>query len=163
KGDVLLKLDALKLASEATQLEAELRAGAAEVERHRESAKAGRAVLRKVEEEIQLARESIKIVESQVESLKLLLKEGGAAIFQVNQKEQEVNEHKARISRLEAEIQRSQNVATLEERQAREIETRLEGVREKLSLMRASEKQMTVVSPVDGTVTQASVLHAGRF
>ncbi|HZE98503.1 MAG TPA: HlyD family efflux transporter periplasmic adaptor subunit [Planctomycetota bacterium] len=163
KGDVLLKLDATKLSSESTQLEAELRAGASEVERHREAAKAGRDVLRKVEEEKVLARDSIKIVESQVDSLKQLLKEGVASIFQVNQKEQEVNEHRARIARLEAEIQRSQTEASLQERQAREIETRLEGVREKLSLMRATEKQMTVLSPVDGTVTQASVLHAGRF
>ena len=163
KGDVLLKLDAFKLTSEGMQLEAELRAGASEAERHRESAKAGRDVLRKVEEEKQLARESIAIVESQVQSLKLLLKEGVASIFQVNQKEQEVNEHRARISRLEAEIQRSQNEAAQQDRQAREIETRLEGVREKLALNRASEKQMTVTSPVDGTVTQASVLHPGRF
>lgn len=163
KGDVLLRLDALKLTSEATQLDAELRAGRAEVERHRESAKAGRDVLRKVEEEIQLARESIKIVESQVQSLKLLLKEGVASVFQVNQKEQEVNEHRARISRLEAEIQRAQHEALQQERQAREIETRHEGIREKLSMLKASEKQMTVLSPVDGVVTQASVLHPGRF
>lgn len=163
KGDVLLRLDALKLTSEATQLEAELRAGKSEVERHRESAKAGREVLKKVEEEKQLARNSIAIVESQVQSLRLLLKEGVASIFQVNQKEQEVNEIRARIARLEAEIERSQNLAAEQERQAAGQEVRLEALREKLAQLRVSERQMTVLSPVDGTITQASVLHPGRF
>jgi HlyD family secretion protein len=163
KGDLLLRLDALRMTSEATQLESELRAGMAEVERHREAARAGREVLKKVEEEKDLARNSIKIVESQVTSLKELLAEGTASVFQVNQKEQEVIEIRARIVRMDAEVQRSQTEAAQRERQAQEQETRLGAVREKLAMLRVSEKQMTVVSPVDGMVTQASVLHPGRF
>lgn len=163
RGDVLLRLDAIRMTSEATQLESELKAGLGEVERHREAARAGRDVLSKVEEEKDLARNSIKILESQVTSLKQLLAEGTASVFQVNQKEQEVLEIRARIVRLDAEVQRSQTEAAQRERQAREQESRLEAIREKLTLLRATEKQMTVVSPVNGTVTQASVLHPGRF
>lgn len=163
KGELLLRLDAVRMTSEATQLESELKAGLAEVERHREAAKAGRDVLKKVEEEKDLARNSIRILESQVNSLKQLLAEGTASVFQVNQKEQEVLEIRARIVRLDAETQRSLTEATQRERQAHEQESRLEAAREKLAMLRVSEKMMTVVSPVDGTVTQASVLHPGRF
>lgn len=163
KGDVLLRLDAFKLANEAEQLEAELRAGAAEAERHREGAKAGRDVLRKVDEERALAKNSIAILETQVKSLKELLDQGAASVFQVNQKEQELNEARSRGARLEAELQRGETEAGQRERQARELETRLEGARAKRELLRQSKRRMDVVAPVDGVVTQSAALHPGRY
>lgn len=163
KGELLLRLDALKAASEATQVDAEIRAGSAEAERHREGAASGRSVLKRVEEEREIARNSIAIVEAQVKSLKSLLDQGAASVFQVNQKEQELNEARSRIARLEAELQRGANEAAQRERQARELETRLEGLRAKLEQLKESRRAMDVVSPVDGTVTQAAVLHPGRY
>lgn len=163
KGEVLLRLDAFKVAGEAAQLDAELRAGIGEVERHREAAKAGREVLRNVEEERRLALSSISIVDSQVKSLKALLEQGAASVFQVNQKEQELNEARSRIARLEAELRRGETEAGQRERQAAELEARLDGIRAKLAQLRESRRQMDVLSPVDGTVTRVAVTHPGRY
>ncbi|HEX7901151.1 MAG TPA: HlyD family efflux transporter periplasmic adaptor subunit [Planctomycetota bacterium] len=163
KGDILLRLDAFKVAGEASQLDADLRAGIGEAERHREAAKSGRDVLRKVVEEREFARNSISILESQVKGLKSLLEQGAASVFQVNQKEQELNEARSRTSRLDAELQRGETEAVQRERQARELETRLEGVRVKLEQLKESRRQMSVLSPVDGVVTKAAAVHPGRF
>jgi HlyD family secretion protein len=163
KGDVLLKLDPFKVTSEAVQLESEIRAVRAESARHRESAKANRDVLETVKSERALTVKTSDIIAGQVKALKDLLLRGSASVFQVDQKEQELNEARARLVRLDAEFKRSENAADLEERQALEGDARLDGLVAKLKLLHETERQMTLTSPVAGTVTRLAVLHPGSY
>lgn len=163
KGDVLLKLDPFRLTSEAVQLESEMKALRAESARHRETARVNREVLDTVKAERALTVKTTEIIAGQVKTLKDLLTQGSASVFQVDQKEQELNEARARLVRLDAEYKRSENAADLEERQALEGDARLDGLVAKLKLLRDTEKQMTLTSPVAGTVTRLAVLHPGSY
>lgn len=161
KDDVLLRLDPLKHASEATQIASQLKALRGEAARHRQSAGATREVLRSVREERALTAQGIEIIVGQVKSLKDLVEKGAVPSLQLEQKGQELIEARARVARLDAELKRGDNEARDLERQADEAEARAEGLAAKLAALRESERQMTLLAPTSGTVTQMGVVHPG--
>jgi multidrug resistance efflux pump len=162
KGDVLLRLDPSRYASEAAQVEADVRALRAEIARLRESAAAAREALRLTADERRLTEKKADLIASQAKALAELVRVGSVPARELEQKEQERIEAQARLARLDAELKRGETDASLAERQAVEREARIEGLAARLAQLRDSEKQMTVTAPCAGTVTHLAVVHPGR-
>jgi len=162
-GQPLLEIDSFREAADTASDRHEIEEARAESIRFSEGATMLAAASAKLIQELANEDEVLRLTSQQARELRMGLDGGGVSLFEVQAKEREVAETKARIAQLQSDLSRSQ--AEAQQNRRLQVETAQKIAALEVRLRRdVEEKQKTVLTaPVAGVVATISSLRPGRY
>jgi multidrug efflux pump subunit AcrA (membrane-fusion protein) len=162
-GQPILEIDAFREAADAAQDRHELEQAKAESERYAENARMFDAAGINLKEELASEQQVLALLSQQVDKLRDGYRGGAVSLFEVQVKERDVSETRARIARLGSDLNRSENESSQNRRMKAETEQKIKGLEIKLSRDVEIKSKTILSAPSAGVVTYMGSLRPGRY